>query len=357
MMLFLNGAHRQRGDGKIAVDAAVEGLETKIRGQALRETQIHVAVYGAEIGVFARVLTKGNLDRTIHSTRRPGTGDVVHFDVAIDIAHKKTTVDVAHQNAALIHSLDFDVDVAGNAELKIHLDDITLEFAAAASIVAIAAERPVHIELQGACLLGDVQGDFFASLFELFLGFRADRFFDRELRLVGICAHDFDGAPDVVNFEGPVLDARHRKRFLDGLFFLHCQVAIGVIESHWEYGRRVKPHEERCSDFYCRLRDSYANGLGAQGKGKQTADCQHREKALASHGLLLNSVCFWPTRRVAAPWDSDSGFAEGPAAAAQHRHPSIRAKDRSGLPAPGAIAAAGENPKSPCEPGAAARGG
>src|SRR5437879_6027913 len=106
MMLFLNGAHWQRGDGKIAVDAAVEGLEAKIRGQALRETQIHVAVYGAEIGIFARVLAKGNLDRAIHSTRRPRTGNVVHLYVAIDIAHKKTPVDVAHQNAALIHSLD-----------------------------------------------------------------------------------------------------------------------------------------------------------------------------------------------------------------------------------------------------------
>src|SRR5216117_1710866 len=116
MMLFLNGARRQRGDGKIAVDAAVEGLEAKIRGQAWRETQIHVAVYGAEIGIFARVLAKGNLDRTIHSTRRPGTGNVVHFDVAIDIAHKETPADVPHQNAPLIHSLDFDVHVAGNAE-------------------------------------------------------------------------------------------------------------------------------------------------------------------------------------------------------------------------------------------------
>src|SRR5437660_10344236 len=211
MMLFLTGAHRQSGNEKIAVDAAVEGLEAKICGQALRKTQIHVAVYGAEIGVFARVLTKGNLDGTIHSTRRPRTGNVVHFDVAIDIAHKKTPVDVAHQNAALIHSLDFDVDVAGNPELKIHLDDITLEFAAAASIVAIAAERPVHIELQGACLLGDVEGDFLASLFELFLGFRADRLLDRELRLVGICAHDFDGTPDVVNFEGLRLDGLHPK--------------------------------------------------------------------------------------------------------------------------------------------------
>src|SRR5258708_29986115 len=162
MMLFLNGAEWQRGDGKIAVDAAVEGLEAKIRGQALREPQLHVAVHGPEIGIFTRILAKGNLDGTIHSTRRPRTGHVVHFDVAIDIAHKKNPVDVAHQNAALIHSLDFDVDVARNAELKIHLDDITLEFAAAASIVAIAAERPVHIELQGACLLGDVEGDFLA---------------------------------------------------------------------------------------------------------------------------------------------------------------------------------------------------
>src|SRR5437016_3832927 len=268
MMLFLNGARRQRGDGKIAVDAAVEGLESKTSGQAWRESQMPVAVYGAEVGLFARVLAKGNLDRAIHSMRRPETCDVVHFDVAIDIAHKKTPVDVAHQYAALIHSLDFDVDVAGNAELKIHLDDVALEFVAAAPIVAIAAERPVHIELQGACLLGDVQGDFLASLFELFLGFRADRLFDRELRLVGICAHDFDGAPDVVNFEGPVLDARHRKRLLDGLLLLHWQVAIGVIDSHWEYGRRMKLHGKRCSDFYCRLRDFYDCGLGGQGKGK-----------------------------------------------------------------------------------------
>src|SRR5207249_10626119 len=105
MMLFLNGARRQRGDGKIAVDAAVEGLEAKIRGQAWRETQIHVAVYGAEIGIFARVLAKGNLDRTIHSKRRTGTGNVVHFDVAIDIDHKETHADVTHQNVPIRTSL------------------------------------------------------------------------------------------------------------------------------------------------------------------------------------------------------------------------------------------------------------
>src|SRR5437899_3552700 len=89
MMLFLNGARRQRGDGKIAVDAAVEGLEAKIRGQAWRETQIHVAVYGAEIGIFARVLAKGNLDRTIHSTRRPGTGNVVHSTSPLTLPTRK----------------------------------------------------------------------------------------------------------------------------------------------------------------------------------------------------------------------------------------------------------------------------
>src|SRR5438094_8138728 len=111
----------------------------------------------------------------MHCTRCPRTGNFLHFDVAIDIAHKKTPIGVAHQNAAFIHSLDFDVDVAGNTELKIHLDDVALEFAPAASVVAIAAERPVHIELQRACLLGDVEGDFLASSFELFLGFRADR--------------------------------------------------------------------------------------------------------------------------------------------------------------------------------------
>src|SRR5258708_27523709 len=255
MMLFLNGAHRQRGDGKIAVDAAVEGLEAKIRGQALREPQLHVAVHGPEIGIFTRILAKGNLDGTIHSTRRPRTGHVVHFDVAIDIAHKKNPVDVAHQNASLIHSLDFDVDVARNAELKIHLDDITLEFAAAASIVAIAAERPVHIELQGACLLGDVEGDFLASLLELFLGFRADRLFDRELRLIGICAHHFDGTPDVVNFQGLMLDARHRERFLDGLLRLHRQGAIRVVGSEWKYGRKMNLQGKNRGDFYYRLRD------------------------------------------------------------------------------------------------------
>src|SRR5437660_3711084 len=150
MMLFLNGARRQRGDVKIAVDAAVEGLEAKIRGQAWRETQIHVAVYGAEIGIFARVLAKGNLDRTIHSTRRPGTGNVVHFDVAIDIAHKETPADVPHQNAPLIHSLDFDVHVPGDAELKIHLDEVDHELAAPQSIFAFLAKSTVHIELQAA---------------------------------------------------------------------------------------------------------------------------------------------------------------------------------------------------------------
>ena len=53
MMLFLNGAHRQGGDGKIAVDAAVEGFEAKISGQARSETKLDVAVDGVKVRAFA----------------------------------------------------------------------------------------------------------------------------------------------------------------------------------------------------------------------------------------------------------------------------------------------------------------
>src|SRR5258708_18404126 len=119
----------------------------------------------------------------------------------------------------------------------------------------------------------------------------------------------------------------------------------------------MKVQGKRCGYFYYRPRDFYGHGLARQGKGKQTAGHQDCEKARISHGFLLNSVCFLPTRRAVAPWDSDSRPAEGPGAAAQHLEPSIRAKDRSALPAQGAIAAAGEHPKLPREPGAAVRGG
>src|SRR6266480_7307982 len=122
-----------------------------------------------------------------------------------------------------------------------------------------------------------------------------------------------------------MLNARHRERFLDGLLFLYWQVAIGLVEKYWRYGRKVKVQGNRSGDFYDRLRDFYSHGLSRQGKGKQPAGCQYRKEACVSHGLLLNSVCFWPTRRVGAPWDSGSVSALVPGADAPHRGLAIRA--------------------------------
>ena len=200
-MLFLEGVHRQSRNGEIAVDAAVEGLEAEIRGQAWRETQLDGAIHGAEFRILPRILAEGHFDGAIDGMGGPGTGNVGHFDVAVDVPHQKISVDVADHDVPFVDSLDFDVDVARNTQLKIDLDDVALEFTMPAPVVAMAAKGTIDVELQRALLLGDVEGDVLAGLFELVFGFCAGGFVGGELHLVRICAYYFDGTPDVVNFQ------------------------------------------------------------------------------------------------------------------------------------------------------------
>src|SRR5215813_6720375 len=119
-----------------------------------------------------------NLDWSVDGMRGPGTGNVVHFDVAIDVAHKKIAIDVADGNAAFIHGFNLNIDVARNVELKVHLDDVSLVAVKIHAVVALAAKWAVHVELQQARLLGNVERDFFASLFDFVLRFCASGFLD-----------------------------------------------------------------------------------------------------------------------------------------------------------------------------------
>src|SRR5215472_8761501 len=228
-MLFLNGMHRQTSDREIAVDAPVEGLEAKIRCEIAGELQLDGTVDGLEVGSLAGILPKGDFDRTVDGVRGAGARDVVHLDVAINVTDQEAAIDVAHGNAALVDGLDFDVNVAGDLNLKIHFDNVALEFAVAATVVAVAAERAVDVELQQALLFGDVESNFLARQFEFFLGFRANGFVDRELGLAGICTHDFDGTPDVVDFERAV-SGRHRERLLDLFVSANVEVVVSMVE-------------------------------------------------------------------------------------------------------------------------------
>ena len=216
----------------------------------------------------------------------PGTGNVGHFDVAVDVAHQKISVDVADHDVPFVDSLDFDVDVARNTQLKIHLDDVALEFTMPAPVVAMTAKGTVDVELQRALLLGDVEGDVLAGLFELVFGFCAGGFVDGELHLVRICAYYFDGTPDVVNLQRFIWDTGHGKGFPNGFLLLHRQVAIGIAKGHEKYEGMRKLQVKRRCDIHYRMRDRHglrlrdrhllrerhrAYGLRDQGDGKQTA--------------------------------------------------------------------------------------
>src|SRR5579864_1506839 len=156
-MLFLNGVHGQSRDGEIAIDAAVESLEAKIRSKIAGELQLDGTVDGLEVRSFARILPEGNFHRAVDRARGAGASDVVHLDVTVDVAHQKAAANVADGNASLTYGFDFNINVARDLNLKIHFDDIALEFAVAAAVVAMAAEGAVDVELQQALFVGDVQ--------------------------------------------------------------------------------------------------------------------------------------------------------------------------------------------------------
>src|SRR5207237_10709365 len=108
--LLQESDHGQSRDKKIAGDAAVERLEAEIGGKTLHETQLHGAIDGAEFGVLTGILAEGNFDGTVDRVCGPGAGNVVHFDVAIDVAAKKGPVDIAHADATFVDVPHFDID-------------------------------------------------------------------------------------------------------------------------------------------------------------------------------------------------------------------------------------------------------
>src|SRR5262249_1029269 len=105
---------RQRGHRKIAEDAAVEVLETEVRGKPVREGQLDPAIDGGKIGVLLRVLAKYNFHAAVHGVR--GSFAPTHlFEVngAVHVVDRKISGHTAHVDVARVHSLQLQIDVAG----------------------------------------------------------------------------------------------------------------------------------------------------------------------------------------------------------------------------------------------------
>src|ERR1700743_1069681 len=71
VFFFRGGLERHGGDGKVAVDAAVEGLEAEVGGEAAREEEIDIAVDGLKAGIFERIAAKRNFHGTVNGVGEP----------------------------------------------------------------------------------------------------------------------------------------------------------------------------------------------------------------------------------------------------------------------------------------------
>src|SRR5579871_177279 len=96
------GVKRHRGDRKVAVDAAVEGLEAEVGGKAAREKEIDIAVDGLEAGIFLRITLEADLHGPIDGVSKTGAAHAVEFDIAVDVARHEVAVDVADDDAAFV---------------------------------------------------------------------------------------------------------------------------------------------------------------------------------------------------------------------------------------------------------------
>ncbi len=106
---LVRGVERHGGDGKVAVDAAVERLEAEVGGKAAREEEIDVAVDGLEAGIFLRIAAEADFYGAVDGVREAGAGHAVEFDVAIDVARHEVAVDVADDDAAFVDGAQIDV--------------------------------------------------------------------------------------------------------------------------------------------------------------------------------------------------------------------------------------------------------
>src|SRR4029077_19221051 len=145
-VFFLHCVRRQGGHRKIAVDAAVEGFEAKVGGEAADKGQLDVAVYGLKAGFFAGIFTESDLDRAVDGVRDSRPSDVVHADVTIDVADHEGAGHVADGDMSLVDSADVGVDVARDVQDEIHFHDVAFKVTVlAATVIAIAAERTVAV--------------------------------------------------------------------------------------------------------------------------------------------------------------------------------------------------------------------
>src|ERR1700722_16202325 len=99
VFFFRRGLKRHGGDGKVAVDAAVECLEAEVGREAAREKEVDVAIYGLEAGIFLRIAAERNFHGAVDGVSEAGAGHTVEFDVAIDVARHEVAVDVADDGA------------------------------------------------------------------------------------------------------------------------------------------------------------------------------------------------------------------------------------------------------------------
>src|SRR5579862_2049477 len=218
-VLFFGGrAERHCGDGKVAVDSAVERLEAKIGGEATCEEEIDVAIDRLEAGVFLWVAAEADLDRAVDSVRETGAAHTIEFDVAIHVARHEVAVHVAYDDAAFVDGTQVDTDIARDVEDEIHFHNVAIFVAttlAAAAVFAIAAERAIDVELEAAVGLRDVEIDFFMREGERLFRFGARIFVDDEFNLIAGAADDFDRTEDVVDFDGAVLAVGEGEGFLN----------------------------------------------------------------------------------------------------------------------------------------------
>ena len=167
----------------------------------MRETKLDIPVDRLEIGILARILAERDDHRSIHGPRRARPRHVVHLNVPVDVAHHKAAVDVADLHAALVHRFHLDIDVARYVHQEIHLDAIPLVVARMPAIVALAPKWAVHVQLQRALFLRNVQRHFLLRPFELFFRLRLVRPRNRKFHFVRCVRNDFDGSPHVVDFQ------------------------------------------------------------------------------------------------------------------------------------------------------------
>src|SRR5277367_3056483 len=149
VVFFLHCVQRHSGHRKIAIDAAVEGLEAEVGGEASCKEEIDVAVDRLKAGILARVLAKADFDGAIDGVRQAGAGHAIELDVTVHVARDEIAGDVVDDDAAFIHGFQLDIDIAGDVEHKIHFDDVAVLVATAARALAavftLAAERAVNV--------------------------------------------------------------------------------------------------------------------------------------------------------------------------------------------------------------------